>query len=83
MESKKKKKTKINYKQNRSKLIDTENILMVATWEEVEGRGKKGEKIKMCKLEVTSHGHVKYSMGNLVSNIAITVQCQMLFDLSG
>ena len=56
---------------------------MVATWEEVEGRGKKGEKIKMCKLEVTSHGHVKYSMGNLVSNIAITVQCQMLFDLSG
>ena len=40
-------------KQNRNRLIDSENILTVARWEGVEGMGEKGEGIKKYKLVVT------------------------------
>ena len=46
--------------QNRSKLIDTETIMMVARWERVGGMGDSGEGLKMCKLPVIkSHRDVK------------------------
>ena len=45
-------KSKIN-KQNRNKLTDTENILMIARWERIGGLGEKGEGIKKYKLAVT------------------------------
>ena len=40
----------LNNKQNRNKLIDSENILMVARGEADFGMGEKGERIKRCKL---------------------------------
>ena len=40
-------------KQNRNRLIDTENVLMVARWERVRGMGEKGEEIKKYRLVVT------------------------------
>ena len=40
-------------KQNRNKLIDTENILMVARWEEIRGVGGKGGGFKKHKWVVT------------------------------
>ena len=36
-------------KQNRSRIIDTENILKVAGWEGNQGMGEKGEGIKKYK----------------------------------
>ena len=39
-------------KKNRNKLIDTENILMVAEWKGSSGLGGKGEGIKKYKLVV-------------------------------
>ena len=47
------KKVKSTNKQNRNKLIDTENILTIARWEGDQEMGKKGEKIKKYKLVVT------------------------------
>ena len=40
-------------KRNRNRLIDTENILMVARWKGIEGMGEKVEEIKKYKLIVT------------------------------
>ena len=40
-------------KQNRNRLIDTENILSVARGKEVRRMGEKGEGIKKYKLEVS------------------------------
>ena len=40
-------------KQNINKLIDADNILMVARWERVRGMGEKGEGIKKYRLVVT------------------------------
>ena len=45
-------KNKIN-QQNRNRIIDKENILMVAKWEGGWGNGRKSEGIKKCKLVVT------------------------------
>ena len=45
-------KNKIN-KQNRNRLIDAENKLRVAWWEEVRGLGEKDEGIKKYKLVLT------------------------------
>ena len=50
MESKKEKKMK---RQNRKRLIGTENILMVATWKSSWGTGEKGEGTKKYELVVT------------------------------
>ena len=61
-------------KQNRNRLIDTENILMVARWSGGWRMGKKGEGIKKYKLVVTEyHEDVKSSLGNIVNNIVITM----------
>ena len=40
-------------KQNRNRLINTENILMVARWEGVAGMGEKGKGAEKYKLVVT------------------------------
>ena len=40
-------------KQNRNRLIDTENILTVARWEGGWGMGEKGEEIRKYRLVVT------------------------------
>ena len=40
-------------KQNRNRLIDTENILTDARWKRGSGMGEKGEGIKKHKLVVT------------------------------
>lgn len=40
-------------KLNRKKLIDTENMLVVAGWEGSWGMGEKGEGIQKYKLAVT------------------------------
>ena len=53
-------KNKIN-KQNRNSLMDTENILMIARWELVEGLDEKGEGIEKYRLVVT-----KWSQGREV-----------------
>ena len=45
-------KTKINT-QNRNRLKDTENKLMVVGWEEGWGLGEKGAGVKKYKLAVT------------------------------
>ena len=62
-------------KQNRNKLIHTENKWMFARW-----KGKLGEQVKKgkgirCKMarNKNSHGDVKYNTGNIVNNIVITV----------
>ena len=39
-------KNKINKNQNRNRVIDTENVLMVARWEGCWEMGKKGEGIR-------------------------------------
>ena len=39
-------------RQNRNRIIDAKNILMVAKWEEVEGMGEKAKGIKKYKLVV-------------------------------
>ena len=53
-------------KQNRNRIIATENVLMVSKWEgRVRGLGEKGEWIKQYKwLLQNSHGDIKYSIGN-------------------
>ena len=48
--------------------------------------GEKGEKIKICKFPVikSNHRDVKYSIRNIVNNIAITMyDVRWLLDLSG
>ena len=40
-------------KQNRSRVIDTENVLTVAKWEVMLGEWVKKKGIKKCKLVVT------------------------------
>ena len=40
-------------KQNRKRLIDTENRLMVARWEEAEGLGEDNEGVNKYKSIVT------------------------------
>lgn len=45
-------------KQNRKRIVDTENILMVARWEGPWETGKKDEGIKKYKLLQSSHGDV-------------------------
>ena len=47
-----KKKTKQMHKQNRNRLIDTENILTVARWRAVRRTGEMGEGSKKYKLAV-------------------------------
>ena len=60
-------------KQNR-KTHDTENRATVARWEKGWGLDEKCEVIKKYKLVVTdSHEEIKYSTGNIVSLIVITV----------
>ena len=39
--------------QNRNRIIDTENILMVARWEVGPGMDEKGEDIQKYKLVLT------------------------------
>ena len=61
-------------KQNRKTHTDTGNILVVARLEKDWGDVYKGEEIKMCKFPVIkSQGDVKYSIGTLVNNVAITM----------
>lgn len=61
-------------KQNRNRIVDTENILMVARWEGRWEMGKKGEGIKMYQLFVTelSWG-CEVQHRNTVSNNLITM----------
>ena len=40
-------------RQNRNRITDMENVLMVAIWEGVGGMGMKGEGIKKNKLVVS------------------------------
>ena len=55
---------------------------MAARWEGAGALGGKGKKIKKYKL--SSHGYVKYGIGNKVSNI-VTTSCgvRWVLDLSG
>ena len=61
--------------ENRNRLIDAENILTVARWELSGWDGcEKGKGIKSTNwLLRNSPGDVKYSMGNVVNNIVITM----------
>ena len=62
-------------KKNRNRLTDTENILTVARWDEgLEGWVKKVRGLRSTNwLLQNSHGDEKYSMGNTVNNILITM----------
>ena len=59
--------------QNRNRFTDTENILMAVRW----GLGGWVTKVKGLRstslLLQNSHGDVKYSIGNIVNNILITM----------
>ena len=59
-------------KQNRNRPIDTENRLMVARGEGVERLCEKGLRSTNWQLQ-NCHGDVKYSTGNIVNNIVITM----------
>ena len=52
-------------KQNRNRLTDIDNILMVARWEGVRGFITKVKGLRSTKwLLQNSHGDVKYNIGN-------------------
>ena len=59
-------------KQERNRLIDTENILMVARWGGGMVKKVEGLRSTNCQLQ-NSHGDVKCSLGNVVYNILITM----------
>ena len=60
-------------KENRHSLIDTENILTVARWEELGGwvENLKGLRTTNWWLP-TSHSNAKGSIGDTVNNIVIS-----------
>ena len=61
-------------KQNRNRIIDTENVLIVARWEGVWGMGEKVERIKKYNWWLqNSNGDIKYSMGNIINISLITM----------
>ena len=67
-------KNKINEQANRNRPIDTENLLVVARGEGVWRMGEKVKALRSTKeLLQNSHRDVKYSTGNIVNNILITI----------
>ena len=61
-------------KQNRNRIIDTENVLIVARWEGVWGMGEKVERIKKYNWWLqNSNGDINYSMGNIINISLITM----------
>ena len=63
-------------KQNRNRLTDTENKLVVARGEEGRGWTNEVKGVKRYTLAVIkqkSHRDVMYSMVNIVNNIVITL----------
>ena len=63
-------------KQNRNRLTDTENKLVVARGEEGRGWTNQVKGVKRYTLAVIkqkSHRDVMYSMVNIVNNIVITL----------
>ena len=73
-------------KQNRNRLIDTENILMITRWEGgFGGWVKKGKGLKSTNwLLQHSYGDVKYSISNVVNNILVTMyDARLIGDSSG
>ena len=62
-------------KQNRNSLTDTENKLRVAQWQRrLGGRVKNVKGLRSTDWWLqNSHGDVKYSIGDILSNIVITM----------
>ena len=73
-----------NTKQNRNRLIDTENILIYARWE-VRGMRKKVKGLRSTDWQLqNSHADVEYSLGNTVINSLLTMYgAGGVRDLSG
>ena len=72
-------------KQTRNRLIDTENIFMIARWKGGWRISKKGEGIQKYKLVVTEQSQdVQYSVGNIVNNVVMTMYgARWVLDLLG
>ena len=70
-------------KQNRNKLINTENILMVVSWEEGWGNGWKKGRDSDVQIDSYKNGYgdVMNSTGDVVNNIIITMYCFRLIRL--
>ena len=66
---------KQNKQENRNRFTDTENILTVARWERGVGDWvETGKGLRSTNwLLQSSHGDVKYSIGNIINNILVTM----------
>ena len=71
-------------KQNKNRLIDTVNRLMVPEGRGLGRLGAKGEGIERYRQLQNSHGDVKYSIGNIINNVVITMyDAQWVLEISG
>ena len=74
MESKKRNKQKNGKRQNKSKFIETENMLVVARGRDagVLKMSEGGPKVKTCSYKI-SHGDVMHSLETIVNNTAFHI----------
>lgn len=69
-------KGKLPYKQNKTKLIDTENRLLIAKGEGEWGSGKMGEKdqeIQTSRYKINKSEYAMYRMVTVVNNVMLHV----------
>ena len=71
--------------ENRNRLKDTKNRLMIARREGFRGWVKKGKGLRSLKWQSqNSHKDVNSLIGNVVNNIVITMyRCRWILEISG